>query len=727
MSTLGNTRRWRAAIVWSISTALLVGYAFMGAESDNGRASPESGAGAAASDGLPQLPDEDRGRETIEVTDVRPAEAAPGSAIEVTFVNTYANRNRPLQAWLSVTDYRAGRQQSAVELEVLHATEGRLVVRVPKQAYEGRAKLRVGYGKDDRSKPYDLRITNISYRKVFREVLGGLALLFFGLRVMSRGSRQYTGDRSQGLLAHVGKRSPAALGLGVAVGGITQFTTTAAGLVVGLIESHLLAVAPAVVVLLGAQLGAAVTPSVLGLISTREGLLVITIGVLWLSFASDRRSEAFGKIILGCGLLFFGLHLLRQGFEPLVSNPDLFPYIDHFHSSTVLGRLWCLLAGVFLTAILQGPAPVFVFVLGLAQSSGRIDLSSALAILAGTTLGGAIGTQMVASPFGPTAGRVARIHMLLGLLGTVLLSLTVDLQAALADAIMPGLASEVSYGTKILMPKMGQHLVAGFAIGQAVVTLILVALVPAVLRFGERRNSPQRRRTTTLVGNAGIEILRHGLAGVLERYRVVLSAIYDLCSMGQRRRGSDGEHLLAETRQQIEVLFSGALLNKSLDPDLAKLRQASLAMIQLQRALEELLHHAERSAEQTLALSPAGEGWQLPPQDAATIKALHALLLEGLDTLVAELRTGAVPDLDAARAREIRLNAAESESRQGLLVDADRGESSSLIALRLNSSELVNAYETVGNHLYRLNEALGADIDQETPGTSAVVRGLTSS
>jgi Na+/phosphate symporter len=721
-----KSRRWRAALVWSISAALLIGYAFMGEERDNSRQSEGRQLGQAGQpiDG-PQLPDEERGREIIEVTDVRPAEAAPGSAIEVDFVNTFTKRDRPLQAWLSVTDYRAGRQQSAVELEVMHASEGRLVVRVPQHAFEGRAKLRVGYDKEDRSKPYDLRIINISYRKIFREVLGGLALLFFGLRVMSRGSRQYTGDRSQGLLAQVGKSSPAALGLGVAVGGITQFTTTAAGLVVGLIESHLLAVAPAVVVLLGAQLGAAVTPSVLGLISTREGLLVITIGVLWLSFASDRRSEAFGKIILGCGLLFFGLHLLRQGFEPLVSNPDLIPYIDHFHASTVLGRLWCLLAGVLLTAILQGPAPVFVFVLSLAQTSGRIDLTSALAILAGTTFGGAIGTQMVASPFGAAAGRVARMHLLLGLVGTLILALTADLQAGLADAIMPGVSSEISYGTKVLLPKMGQHLVAGFAIGQAVITLLLVALVPVAMRLLDRRPTAQRRRTTPLVGNAGVEILRHGLAGVLEKYRTGLGAIYDLCSLGQRRRGSDGEHLLADTRQQIEVLFSGALLNKSLDPDLAKLRQATLAVIQLQRALEELLHHAERSAEQTLALSPAGEGWQLPPQDAATIKTLHAMLLEGIDVLTNELRTGATPDLDAARAREIRLNAAESESRQGLLVDADRGESSSLIALRLNSSELVNAYETVGNHLYRLNEALGADIDQETPGTSMVIRGLS--
>jgi Na+/phosphate symporter len=706
-----KSRRWKTVIVWTISAALLLGYALLDEPGENLPAASET------SDG-PQLPDEERGRELIEVTEVRPAEATPGSAVEVTFVNTYLNQARPFHAWLSVTDYRAGRQQASVELDILHAGEGRLVVRVPQDAFEGRAKLRVGYDKDDRSKPYDLRIRPVSYRKLFREVLGGLALLFFGLRVMSRGSRQYTGDRSQGVLAHVGKRTPAALGFGVAVGGITQFTTTAAGIVVGLIESHLIAVRPAVVVLLGAQLGAAVTPSVLGLVSTREGLLVLTIGVLWLSFASDRRSEAFGKIILGCGLLFFGLHLLRQGFEPLVSNPDLIPYIEHFHAGTLVGRLWCVLAGVALTALLQGPAPVFVLVLGLAQSSGRIDLPSALAILAGSSLGAAIGTQVVASPFGSNAGRAARAHLLLGLTGTLLLALTADLQASIADLLVPGVSSEIAYGKKILMPKMGQHLVAGFAIGQGIVTLLLIALVPTAVRHGERRRV--EHRPTGVFGNAGVATLREGLATVLERHRLGLGAIYDLCLRGQRRRGRDGEHPLPDTRGQIEALFSGALLNKSTDPEIAKLRQAALAMIQLQRSLEELLHHAERSAEQTLALSPAGERWQLPEQDAATIKALHGLLIEGIDVLIAQLRTGGTPDLDEARAREIRLNATESESRAGLLVDADRGESSSLIALRLNSSELVNAYETVGNHLYRLNEALGADIDQETPPAQAV-------
>jgi hypothetical protein len=699
-------RRWRTAAAWTISAALLVGYTLLDEPDPDG--APEGEEAAA------QLPEEDRNKELIEVVEVRPGEAHPGSAVEVAFINTFKDRSRRLMAWLSVTDYRTGRQLPSTELEVLLAGDDRMVVRIPRQAFEGRAKLRLGYNKVDRSKPWDLRIRTVSYRKLFREVVGGLALLFFGLRVMARGGRQYTGDRGSGLFGQIGRRTPAALGLGVAVGGITQFTTTAAGLVVGLVESHMIVVGPAVAVLLGAQLGAAVTPSVLGLISTREGMLVVSIGVLWLALASDRRSEAFGKIVLGCGLLFFGLHVLRQGFE--LSNPELLPYIDRFHAGTLSGRLWCVLAGVVLTALLQGPAPVFVLVLGLAQSTGRIDLASCLAILSGTALGAAIGTQIVAGPFGASSRRVARVHLLLGLCGTVLLAATAGLLADVTEAIVPGRAATIAYGKKILLPQMGPHLVAGFALGQLLATALLVAAIPSALRLLERlAGRSSARRVAALDGSEGVRALRSGLVAVLGRYRDVMDAIRDLCTQGQRLRGRDCEHLLADTRAQIESLLGGALQSRTEHHEMGRLRQAALSTVQLQRALEELLHNAERNTEQNLALLPAGETWSLPARDRATLEALHALLVEGLDELARQLQAGVTPDLDGARAREIRLNATESESRHGLLVDADKGEPSGMIALRLNSSDLVNAYETVGNHLYRLNEALAGEIDQETP------------
>jgi Na+/phosphate symporter len=693
------TRRLRLLLAWLICAALIGAYYMMGGDDgeDDGTLPP---AALLPADSDPKL----------DVLAVAPSEPTPGSALQIRFAGGGGPARGLVRAFLGVPEADGTR---TVELEILERRpdSSEVVVRLPKEVGAGRHKLRLQRGddRDTRSKPFDVRIKAINRQKVFRSVMGGLALLVFGLRTMSRGSRTYTGQRSHGLVAAVARRRTTAVVLGVVVGGITQFTTTAAGLMVGLIESHLVGAAAATAVLLGAQLGAAAAPSVLGLTSTaREGLLLVTMGVIWLSLAGDRRGQALGKIILGCGLLFYGLHLLRIGFEPLVSNPEILPYIDRFHAERWSGLAICVGTGVLLSALLQGPAPVFALVLGLTQVSGRIDLQSALAILAGTGLGASIGAAVVAWPFGAEPRRMARLYFISALIGTVLLALTVNLWAFLADELVASQAHEFAYGKKVLMPHIGKHLVAGFAMSQAAVTTLLALALPLLVRV-LRRTQPVRPQA--LDGAAGVAALRQGLARVLRLHHEALRAVLDLSLAGHRARGGASEHALADARGELESLFTGAVRTREDHPELARLRQAALATLQLQRSMEDLLRHAERSTERAIALSPVGETWQLAPAAARTVQALHALLVEGLDALQGQLEGRLLPDVDAARTREIRLNALEGETRQALLAGGD-GEPREL-AHRLISTDLVNAYENVGNQVYRLHDALASEVEQD--------------
>lgn len=690
-------RRWRLIAAWAVSAALVASYYLV--------ADTEADAPPVA----PAIVAE--GEETdLDIVEAVPNEATPGSAIELRFVGGDQRAEAPA---FRVEISQSQHDRYKANAEVLHRQDDRLFVRIPKEAKFGAAKLRLYQG-ETRSKPYDVRIEPLNRRKLFRSVIGGLALLVFGLHTLSTGSRAYAGQRSQGIFARIARRPPAAVALGMVVGGVTQFTTTAAGLVVGLVESHLLAIVPAVAVLIGAQLGAAATPSILGLAATKEGLLVVAIGVIWTSMSVDRRSRAFGKIILGCGLLFYGLSILRVGFEPLVADPEMIPYIDLFHAETLPGLLTCTGAGVLLAAALQGPAPVFVLVLGLAQASGHLDVQSALAILAGTGLGGAIGTLVVAWPFGPASRRLARTHFALALIGTLILMTTIDAWAFVADTLVSGRPEEVDYGKKVLLPNIGRHLVVGFAASQIAITILLASVLPLVSRILQRTARPAPSRGPgALLGSAGVAALRSGLARVLDHHRQALEAINELCTTGHRARGTDGEHALADARGELENLFSGAMRSRSNEPEMARLRQAALATLQMQRAAEDLLRHAERTTEANMALSPAGQGWQLAASDGAAFKSLHELLLGGIQALKDQLERGLPPDLDAARSREIRLNALEMDTRQALLHDADRGEEATAIALRLNTTDLVNAYENFGNHLYRLSDALAAEVEQD--------------
>lgn len=687
MAERRQNRRWRPTLAWGLSVALVAAYLLVGGDDDEGGAIPPAASPTpATTDGK------------LEILEIAPGEPTPGSAVEIHFLGADPSNRAPVRAFLS------GKE----EAPVIQQRGDRLTIRIPKTVKPGRNKIRVQQGADDdkRSKPYDLRIKPLDRRKQLRTVIGGLALLVFGLRTMSGGSRSYTGQRSRSFLTRIGRRTPAAVALGVLVGGITQFTTTAAGLVVGLVESHLLAVIPGVAVLLGAQLGAAVAPSAMVLASTREGLLVVGIGVIWLTLAIDRRSESLGKIVLGCGLLFYGLYMLRDGLQPLVTDPEMVPYLDHLRADNVLGLMACAALGVVLALALQGPAPVYVLVLSVAQASGRIDVQGALAILAGTGLGAALATIVVAWPFGVDARRMARTHIALALVGTVFLAATVGLWATAANTLLP------------VQPKVpsniGTHLFAAFALSQLAVTVLLAALLPPTTKLLQSL-APRRAVTIppALSGQTGIDALRAGLARVLQNHRTALVGIRDLCLTGHRDSGRRSEHTLADTRGEIEALFAGAIRTKSEEAGLAKLRQAAVSVVQLQRSLEDLLRHVDRGTEKRMALVPAGEAWQMPERDEATVKALHDLLLEGILALVRFLETGDAPDIEEARSREIRLNAMESEARHALLKEGPDGQNGDAIAYRLGATDLVNAYESVGNHVYRLSEALAADIDQD--------------
>ncbi len=704
MTEQSRNRHWRPALPWLLSLALVGAYVALGGEDK-----PERGSGGIAAPGKGSEKPSDDGK--LEILEINPGQPTTGGAVEIHFAGANPNNADSLRAFLS------GKEEATF----IQQRGDRLMVRLPQATRAGRNKIRIQQGSDEErhSKPYDLPIKTPDRRGQLRTIIGGLALLIFGLRTMSGGSRRYTGLDNTGLLARVGRRPPTAAALGAAMGGVTQFTTVAAGLVVGLVESHVLAVAPAVAMLIGAQFGAAAAPSVMVLASTKEGLFVVAIGVLWLILSRDRRSEAFAKILLGCGLLFYGLHILRDGFQPLVSDPAILPYLDRFSADSVSGTLACVTAGMLLALLLQGPTPVYVLVLGVAQSSGHVNVNvgSALAILAGTGLGAAFGTGLVASPFGPDARRVARIHLALALIGTIVLAATVGLWAFLAARLLPGTPGADTQGREILIPQVGGHLFVAFALSQLSVAIVLVAAIGPVSKLLDRLfTRGQRTRSGTLSGADGITTLRTGLGRVLGNYKAALGGIRDLSLTGNREKGRTCEHTLADAREDLEGLFTSAVRTQSDDPGLPGLQQAALSGVQLQRSLEDLLRNVERTTEKKIALAPPGAATPLGAQDEATIKALVGLLDEGLDALITYLTTGEAPDVDAARAREIRLNAMESEARQSLLTRVGQADANGArgddIALRLANTDLINAFESVGNHMYRLSEALAADVDQ---------------
>lgn len=680
---LGGLPRWGLASALSV-LALVPYVALPGGEQNEQRAA------LALEDG--------EGDEPLEVRSVSPVDPFPGSSIAIVFSGKVDAAQ--LRAY-------AGKQ----ELLVLARREHELVARLPRELAPGDLKVRLASAGDEarpfhlrawHSKPFHVRVRTPSWRKVYRSLLGGLALVAFGIGLLSRGVRAATGLHAARAATRIAERRSLAYAGGALIGALAQSTTGAAGILAALSAASVVPLSAAALAFVGAQLGATIAPLlVTGLVEPREGLLLVALGVLWLTLASDRRTAALGRLVLGAGFVAFGLQLFRPGLEPFLSEPLWIALGEQLRAESAGEVALCAVVGAALTAALQGPAPLVVLLLGTAQTTGHWDLRSALALLAGSGFGAALAAYLTVATV-PASRKLARMHLVLGALGAVISASTVELWAELPERVLGGRVAILHWTERVPMSALGAELALGFGASQLAMALVLGLLVERLARRSASAKS------VPVLRPAGDEAVRQSLGRVLALQQAALADTSLLAQAGTRRFGQRAEARLASARAMLAGLLDaqrGALA--LLGPESALLGSSAFSCLQLQHALETLLERAERgidarlvaSAEQPVDASADGE---------PVLRDLHLLIDEGLAATRSSLTRGAPLDLDDALAREIKINRLEAYARSALL---ERGEAPQQIARALDLLQVVDAYEVVGNHVYRLAEVLGQGFD----------------
>lgn len=243
-------------------------------------------------------------------------------------------------------------------------------------------------------------------------LVGGLGLFLYGMKIMSEGLQKVAGNRIRKILAALTNNRVIGMCVGLAVTAIVQSSSATTVMVVGFVNAGLMSLVQSIGVVLGANIGTTVTAQLIAFKITKFALPAIGVGVGLKLFSKSKKWVYIGEIILGFGMLFFGLSVMKQAFDPIKGSEAfkaIFLTVGHNH---LLG----VLIGAILTIIVQSSSATIGITLALA-SSGLLTLETSIALILGENIGTTITANLAAIGTNLAARRTALAHFLFNSLG----------------------------------------------------------------------------------------------------------------------------------------------------------------------------------------------------------------------------------------------------------------------------------------------------------------------
>lgn len=312
------------------------------------------------------------------------------------------------------------------------------------------------------------------------QILGALGVFLYGMKVMSEGVQKVAGDRMRAVLAGMtGNRFKGIL-TGFVTTTMVQSSSASTVLVVSFVNAGLLSLIQAIGVIMGANLGTTTTAWIVALIGkfdvAKIALPLIGIG-LPLFFVGRERLKNQGETLIGFGLVFFGLGLLKDSVPDLRNMIQTDPGTAEMIRSIVTSInghgfgtvLLFLLLGVVLTLCVQSSSAAMAITMTCALNGwlGDIDTNpigvfqNSAAIVLGENIGTTVTAWLASLGANTNAKRAARAHFSFNIFGVLwclclfypfsalIWNLANHLPASLRSANQGFSQSEIAFGTAI--------------------------------------------------------------------------------------------------------------------------------------------------------------------------------------------------------------------------------------------------------------------------------------
>jgi phosphate:Na+ symporter len=504
---------------------------------------------------------------------------------------------------------------------------------------------------------------------------------------MSEGLQKVAGQRLKDVIGRITSNRFSGVVTGFTVTTLVQSSSATTVMLVGFVNAGLLNLHQAIGVIMGANIGTTITGWLVALLGFKVqisafALPAIGIGV-GMTFLRGARRAQIGEVLIGFGLLFLGLSLMKSS-VPGIEESQM-AWVQSITESGFLSTLLFVFIGTALTVVLQSSSATMTLTLTL-TASGFIPYDCAAAMVLGENLGTTATANIAAIGTSTAARRAARAHLLFNVFGVIwALAAFKWLMLPVVDALVPGDPTLAIHGDDLLMAGVvTSHLAAFHTLFNLVNTCVLLPFVNQIASIVTRLVPDESNEThhvalfisTSLVQTPELLLVQVGKE--MQRMTETVRAMY-----------SDAMQILANPRGDLGTLVEDTLAREQLIDGLeheitavlaltaraassaAASRQVGTMVLNTHR-LERIADHCEKLVHIAVRNHQAGDDG-LGADALADVAELGELVDKSLDNLSRYL------------VGQSKFEQAESIERR---IDAARGEMRSRYLERMHNTDM---------------------------------------
>ena len=285
--------------------------------------------------------------------------------------------------------------------------------------------------------------TEIAAGQMAMELFGGLALFLFGMEQMAESLKSVAGDSMKQILARLTNSRIMGLITGAFVTAIIQSSSVTTVMLVGFVTAGLMSLSQAIGVILGADIGTTITAQIVAFKVTKYALLLVAVGFALIFVSRRDRVKQYGQLIMGLGLIFFGMGVMSEGMQPLRSYQPFIELMQNV-SNPIVG----ILVATLFTGLIQSSSATMGVVIAMSMQ-GLISLEAGIALALGANIGTCATAGLAAIGKPREAVRVAVAHVTFKILGVIIIFPFIPYLAELVRDISPAAAAGLMGADKL--------------------------------------------------------------------------------------------------------------------------------------------------------------------------------------------------------------------------------------------------------------------------------------